>query len=138
MSERFDWLARARTQAELAPLQARVPLELDAGDAPHRIGSIEPAIAERIAAAGLPLQRAAAGYCIAAPAETSLPAIAEFLHRERIASHWRDEQLAVHDVEGRRLGAIERGVVRVLGLSTEAVHLSAATNRAPSGCSCAR
>ena len=52
-----------------------------------------------------------------------MPAIARWLHAEGIASHWRDELLAVVDVDGRTLGAIERGVVRVLGLSTEAVHL---------------
>jgi 8-oxo-dGTP pyrophosphatase MutT (NUDIX family) len=52
-----------------------------------------------------------------------LPAVARWLHAEGIAPHWRDELLAVTDVDGRALGAIERGVVRILGLSTAAVHL---------------
>jgi 8-oxo-dGTP pyrophosphatase MutT (NUDIX family) len=125
MSDRFEWLRQARTQAEAAPLRPRVPLELEAGnaDASCRIGSIEPSVAERLRSAGLPLQSGGDGYRIVAPAATALPAIARFLHAEGIASHWRDEQLAVVDCEGRIVGEIERGVVRVLGLSTEAVHL---------------
>lgn len=125
MTEPFDWLARARTQAEAAPLRPRVPLELEpgAGDTACRIGSIEPSVAERLRRAGLSLQRAGDGYRIAAPAAAALPAIARFLHAEGIASHWRDEQLAVVDSQGRVVGEIERGVVRVLGLQTEAVHL---------------
>jgi 8-oxo-dGTP pyrophosphatase MutT (NUDIX family) len=125
VSEPFDWLAQARAQAEAAPLRPRVPLDLASGDAAgsHRIGSIEASLAERLRSAGLPLERGGDGYCIVAPAPTALPAIARFLHAERIAGHWRDEQLAVVDAEGRIVGEIERGVVRVLGLATEAVHL---------------
>jgi 8-oxo-dGTP pyrophosphatase MutT (NUDIX family) len=117
-----SWLQRARERADAAPARPRVPLDLEtSSSARHRIGSIEPAIAARVAAAGLPLRPQGDGYCIAAPA--SLPAIARWLHAERIASHWRDELLAVCAADGRTLGAIERGVVRVLGLATEAVHL---------------
>jgi isopentenyldiphosphate isomerase len=121
-----DWLRAARARADAVPLAPRVPLSLAAA-APtasaHRIGSIEPAVAERMRAARLPIAAQAAGYCIAAPAAKSLAVIARWLHAERIAAHWRDELLGVVDDEGRAVGAIERGVVRVLGVATEAVHL---------------
>jgi 8-oxo-dGTP pyrophosphatase MutT (NUDIX family) len=121
-----DWLGAARARAEAVPLVSRVPLSLAAATpaaSAHRIGSIEPAVAERMQAARLPIAAQAAGYCIAAPAAKSLLAIARWLHAEKLAAHWRDELLAVVDDEGRTVGAIERGVVRILGLATEAVHL---------------
>ena len=121
-----DWLRAARARADAAPLAPRVPLSLAAAAAAasaHRIGSIEPALAERMGAARLPIAAHAAGFCIAAPAAKSLVAIARWLHAEKIAAHWRDELLAIVDDEGRTVGAIERGVVRVLGIATEAVHL---------------
>ncbi len=126
------WLRAARARADVEPVVVRVPLSL-AGPSPampvHRIGSIESAIAERMVAARLPIAARAAGYCIAAPAAASLHAIARWLHAEKIAAHWRGELLAVVDDEGRTVGAIERGVVRVLGLATEAVHLVGADAR---------
>jgi 8-oxo-dGTP pyrophosphatase MutT (NUDIX family) len=36
---------------------------------------------------------------------------------------WRNEQLAVQAVDGSRIGTVERGAVRVLGIATLAVHL---------------
>ena len=36
---------------------------------------------------------------------------------------WRDEQLAVTNVQGAVVGTVERGAVRVLGIATRAVHL---------------
>jgi 8-oxo-dGTP pyrophosphatase MutT (NUDIX family) len=120
-----DWLRAARVRADAGPLAPRVPLSLAAASAAavHRIGSVEPALAERMQAARLPIAAHAAGFCIAAPAAKSIVAIARWLHAERIAGHWRDELLNVVDDEGRTVGAIERGVVRVLGVATEAVHL---------------
>ena len=38
-------------------------------------------------------------------------------------SRWRDERLAVDAVDGSALAAVERAVVRVLGITTRAVHL---------------
>jgi len=46
------------------------------------------------------------------------------LRAEGLAHVWRDEQLAVDDTQGRRLGSVERAVVRVLGIPTAAVHLA--------------
>ena len=120
-----DALRRARERADLARERPRVPLSVasPAQPAPHRVGSIEAEIAHRMVAARLPIARAADGYCIAVPAQRSLAAIARWLHREGIAAHWRNELLAVVDDTGRNVGAVERGVERVLGLATEAVHL---------------
>ena len=119
-----DWLRRAREAADVAPARLRRPLLLAVASGPNEpIGSIEPQTAGRIAAAGLALTASAAGYVVAAPADASLAEIARWLHEHRLAAPWRDELLAVEDSSGRALGSVERAVVRVLGLSTEAVHL---------------
>jgi 8-oxo-dGTP pyrophosphatase MutT (NUDIX family) len=119
-----DWLSHAREAADVAPARPRRPLML-AVSAGRKvpIGSIEPEIADRIGSAGLSLTASAAGYVVARPADASLAAIARWLHEQRLAAPWRDELLAVADASGRVLGRIERAVVRVLGLATEAVHL---------------
>jgi len=121
-----EWLRAARARADAMPLAPRVPLALAAATpaaSAHRIGSIEASVAERMRTARLPIAAHAAGYCVAAPGAKSLVAIARWLHAEKIATHWRGELLSVVDDEGRTVGAIERGVVRVLGVATEAVHL---------------
>lgn len=116
------WLARARVAAAQPPASARAVLQLGR-DGPG-VGSIEPALAERIAAAGLPLGRAGAGWVIDGPAEASLAAIAGWLLAEPLGLRRRSELLPVADADGRTLAGVERGVVRVLGLRTFAVHLS--------------
>lgn len=123
MSERGDWLARARAAADAPPLRARDPLHLDLESRTVRVGSIEPATAERIAAARLPIARAGAGWRIGAPAGPSLAAIAAWLRDAGLAGAWRDELLAVVDDDEHAVAAVERSVVRVLGLTTFAVHL---------------
>ena len=118
-----DWLRRARAAADAPPALPRVPLLFGADAAP--VGSIEPRLGERLAAAGLPLRQAGAAWWIAEPGDEALAAIARWLHAERVCSRWRDELLAVCDATGRPLGAIERAAVRTLGIATEAVHLDA-------------
>jgi 8-oxo-dGTP pyrophosphatase MutT (NUDIX family) len=49
--------------------------------------------------------------------------LAGTLRRLGMAGAWRNELLAVRNEQGVRLGAVERGVVRTLGITTEAVHL---------------
>jgi 8-oxo-dGTP pyrophosphatase MutT (NUDIX family) len=41
----------------------------------------------------------------------------------QVVRQWRDEPLAIVDVQGEPLATVERGVVRPLGIATRAVHL---------------
>jgi len=117
-----DWLARARAAAERPPPSRRAALRL--GAAGPRIGSIEPALAARLAAAGLPLRRSRRAWTIDGPIDASLTGIARWLMHEPLGLRWRDELLPLVDGDGLTLGSVERGVARVLGLRTFAVHLS--------------
>ena len=53
--------------------------------------------------------------------------LADALRAAGRSGPWRNEQLAVHAVDGRRIGTVERGAVRVLGIATQAVHLVGCT-----------
>ena len=117
-----QWLRRARAAADQPPASPRSELRL--GSAGPQIGSIEPALAARIAAAGLPLRRSGRTWAIDEPADPSLADIARWLVEHAPGLRWRDELLPVVDGDGRTLGGVERGVARVLGLRTFAVHLS--------------
>ncbi len=87
------------------------------------VGSIEREIGDRMAAAGLPIRRKGGGWQVDSTATASLAAIAAWLRDAGLAARWRDESLAVVDSEERAVAAVERSVVRVLGLTTCAVHL---------------
>jgi 8-oxo-dGTP pyrophosphatase MutT (NUDIX family) len=123
------WLASARAAADRPPSRPRVPLRIAAADGrPVEVGSIEPAIAARLVEAGQPLAAASdGGWLVEGDATTALAAIAASLRALGLAGRWRDELLAVADAEGRVHGAVERSVVRVLGLATAAVHLTGET-----------
>jgi 8-oxo-dGTP pyrophosphatase MutT (NUDIX family) len=118
-----DWRARARAAANVAPLGPREPLHLEVDGRSAIVGSIERETAERLLAARLPLRRVGAGWQVDPPAEPSLASIAAWLRGAGLAGRWRDELLAVVDADERAVAAIERSVVRVLGLTTYAVHL---------------
>jgi 8-oxo-dGTP pyrophosphatase MutT (NUDIX family) len=118
-----DWLARARAAADAPPLAPREPLHLDVGGSAVIVGSIESATAERLAASRQPLRRVGGGWHVDAPAVPSLAGIAAWLRDAGLAGRWRDEQLAVVDGNERAVATVERSVVRVLGLTTTAVHL---------------
>jgi 8-oxo-dGTP pyrophosphatase MutT (NUDIX family) len=119
------WLQRSRRAAAAEPLSPRAPLLLSGHQAP--IGSIEPSLAERLARAGLPIGDGASGWVITAPAPASLAAIARWLHAAGVCSRWRDELLPVRDDAGAGMAAVERSVVRALGIRTFAVHLVGST-----------
>ena len=122
MSEggRLDWRAAARAAADAPPALPRVPLRL--GE--DVVGSVEPALAARLVDAGLPLAVDDRRGCrIDAPADASLAAIARWLRDAGLSAPWRGELLAVTGADGRALAAVERAVVRVLGITTWAVHL---------------
>jgi len=116
------WLAEARTAATRPMPAGRVALHTGR-DGPS-IGSIEASLAQRIAAAGLPLGASAKGWTIEGPLEASLARLAGWLLVQPLGLRRRDELLPVVDAGGRTLAGVERGIVRVLGLRTFAVHLS--------------
>lgn len=120
----LPWLTEARAQANGAPRRARDRLLLGEPGRTHEVGSIEPEVASRLAGAGMPTARHEADWTIAPPFDASLALIARWLHDEGLASRWRDELLPVVARDGRTLAAVERSVVRALGLATFAVHLS--------------
>lgn len=129
------WLAEARRAADRPRAAGRVPLWFGAADRAVEIGSLDEAVARRVQAAALPLAPHAGPAVQAARAEgwridggqAELDAIAEWLIAHGICSRRRDERLAVEPVSGAAGGAavatVERGVVRVLGVATVAVHL---------------
>jgi 8-oxo-dGTP pyrophosphatase MutT (NUDIX family) len=118
------WLARARARADRPPRRARCLLLLGAPGRSHEVGSVEPAVAARLAAAGLPITAHGDRRVIAPPFDASLAAIARWLHDQGFCGAWRNELLPVVGRDGRTLAVVERAVVRVLGLATFAVHLS--------------
>ncbi len=129
MSPPPAWLAQTRAQAACGPAQARVALRVD--DA--QIGSVAPEIIERIGPQRLLDKRhqlsleehdgAPAWHLQGSDASAALNALAEALRAAGCCGPWRGEQLAVCDARGRRMGTIERGAVRPLGIATDAVHL---------------
>jgi 8-oxo-dGTP pyrophosphatase MutT (NUDIX family) len=123
------WLARLAGRLGSEPLRPRAPLRLGEGPRAPTVGSIEPALAYRMLADGLPVRAQGNAWHIEAadPAATdaAFAAIARWLADRGAASKWRDERLAVTDDTGAVRGAIERAAVRPLGIATHAVHLVA-------------
>lgn len=112
------WLARLRAEAARPPLRPREPLLWQA----TAIGSVEPDLFARCA--GLPLERRQGEWhVLGAELSPALARIAAALRTADLAHVWRDELLGVRDDAGRLLGAVERAVVRPLGIATHAVHL---------------
>lgn len=121
------WLAEQRALADAPPLSPRDALWLDAPVA--QIGSIEPTLAQRLLAAGLPLRRSAEGWCVTGHAHNALAQIARWMNQNGFGGRWRDELLAVTDTHGQVVSQIERAAVRPLGITTFAVHLVAHAER---------
>jgi len=123
------WLRTLRERLDQPPAQPRAPLGLAVGSAlaPAVIGSIESTLALELAGAGLPLRDAGDAWHIEVPdgaaIDPAFAAIAQWLLANGRSGASRNELLAVVDDTGRSLGAIERAVVRPLGISTHAVHL---------------
>ena len=133
-----DWLAAARAAARQPPAQARQPLWV-AGQA---VGSVAAGVLNQIDLWRLSdkryqlLNQEQSGALVwqldvAPDAVTpALNLLAQALRAQGQCGPWRNEQLGVCNARGERLGTIERGAVRVLGLATLAVHL---VGRAPDG-----
>lgn len=126
------WLAALRERASLPPRAPREPLW--AGGV--RIGSVEVGFLDEIALQPSWMLRevlqkseqieddtALAGWALQGEINGALARLADVLRATGRCGVWRDELLAVTDVQGHRVGLVERGVVRPLGITTHAVHL---------------
>ena len=128
-------LRALRAAATQAPLRPRVPLW--AGESV--IGSVEPDFLLQITLESLfdgrqqlskEVRNGQTGWHLQGEITQGLNRVAAALHAVGLAGAWRDEQLAVCDPHGRRLGTVERAAVRPLGIATQAVHL---VGQAPDG-----
>ena len=113
------WIAIAEAAGDVPPAASRKPLFV----AGREFASVEPDLAARLEAAGLPIARDTQGWRLTGDTDASLAALARWLHEQGLTSRWRDEALAVVDTSERPLGRIERAAVRPLGIATRAVHL---------------
>jgi len=107
-----DWLSACAarfTQGAQDTDVRRVPLEWQG----RRIGSVHPALWPDVAP----------HWSQGADPVATLQALAQHLRGLGRTGPWRDEAVSVRDADGQVVGAIERGVARVLGIATEAVHL---------------
>ncbi|GAB3469120.1 hypothetical protein GCM10011496_00450 [Polaromonas eurypsychrophila] len=122
------WLDALRASGQLAPARPRMPLLV----ADAVVGSVEPDFLSKIRLRPLSDGREQLSktehfdipvWRLLGEPTAALGALALALHDAGLAHAWRDEQLAVTDAQGRRIGTVERAVVRVLGITTAAVHL---------------
>ena len=124
-------LARWRQAVQQPPRIPRVPLWLGA----YPVGSVEPATWEHLLPA---LARAGQVpdevvqkkelnnqqiYAVEPDFNRNLDAIAAALTQAGAAGPWRNERLPVRDADDNLCAHVERGAVRVLGITTRAVHL---------------
>jgi len=123
-----QWLAALRASGQMAPARPRLPLL--AGEAV--VGSVEPNFLNEIRLKAMPDGRqqlsktehlGGLAWRLLGEPTAALAALALALREAGLAHAWRDEQLAVRDEQGRRIASVERAVVRVLGITTAAVHL---------------
>jgi len=120
----IDWLADLRCRADRAPNPPREALCIEG----QVCGAVEPGLARRMQAAGLPLRQADDGqWAVNSPADESLHAMAHWLSRQGHGGRWRDELLAVTNDAGDAIARVERAAVRALGITTLAVHLVGTT-----------
>jgi len=122
------WLAALRAGADVPPLRPRVPLL--AGFA--CVGSVEPDFLSQIGLKPLSdmreqLSKIERSGCVSwhvnGDVTLGLNAVATAMQQAGLGGAWRNEQLAVHDEQGYRVGTIERAAVRPLGIATAAAHL---------------
>jgi 8-oxo-dGTP pyrophosphatase MutT (NUDIX family) len=122
-----DLIARTRLRADLPPALPRVPLQAGPDGTP--IGSLEPALAQALASAGVSLRDAGAHWRLLGDIDAELAHAARWIHAQRLGGRWRDELLPVIALDAGAtgepvaLGVVERAAVRPLGIATHAVHL---------------
>lgn len=126
----MDWLEKLRDAAQRPPDQPRMPLLWNG----QVIGTVAEGFLERVGVDFLRGQRITLtqkktpglgnAWSLTAPdASFGLNALAQLLREQGRSGPWRDEQIAVCTPQGQRVATVERGVVRVLGVATHAVHL---------------
>lgn len=120
----LDWTATLRANLNKPPLQTRTPLLFNG----QAIGSVAPDILNPMLGQNWSLTHAPNGaeWQILGDGTQALAAMAQALHAANIGSlreQWRNEQLAVCNDAGQRLATVERGMARLLGITTHAVHL---------------
>ncbi|MDP3228936.1 MAG: NUDIX domain-containing protein [Acidovorax sp.] len=140
----FDqWLADARQRAHQPARQQRQPLVV----AGHIVGSVAAGFFSKIGLQRLLDKRyqlligehsGQAAWHLEVPTNATaqgttattfdavtdaLNTLAAALRDANLCGPWRNEQLAVTNPEGEQVGTVERGAVRVLGITTCAVHL---------------
>ena len=143
----FDaWLAGARQKAQQPARPPRQPLVV----AGQVVGSVAEEFLSQIGLQRLLDKRyqlskgehsGVAAWCLEGPADATshaaaqateataatvtdaLNTLAAALRDQGLCGPWRDEQLAVTNPVGEVVGTVERGAVRVLGITTRAVHL---------------
>ncbi|WP_309683138.1 NUDIX domain-containing protein [Polaromonas sp.] len=122
------WLARLQAYACQPPVRDRVPLYVG----PAMVGSVEPDFLDQVVSSAtrpspMELRREThrEGVCWRLLGEPTgaMALLANALRDSGLAGVWRDEQLGVTDLQGQRVGSIERAAVRPLGITTHAVHL---------------
>jgi 8-oxo-dGTP pyrophosphatase MutT (NUDIX family) len=127
-----DWLRCLRASAVQPPRQLRQPL----WTGESVIGSVEADFLGKISLQPTIYLReqlskekrcGIMGWHVLGDVTTTLNDLAHALHDAGLAGVWRDEQLAVTDESGQRVGTVERAAVRPLGITTHAVHLAAQT-----------
>ncbi len=132
LQSRFNplWLETLHASANCPPLRPRQDLLLNG----QRIGSVDPDCFKRIIPSGnslkMPtflLQLGDDGcWHMTGLGTEALAYIAQVCRAGNIGcvrEQWRDELLAVFNPENRRVAAVERGVTRLLGIASRAVHL---------------
>jgi 8-oxo-dGTP pyrophosphatase MutT (NUDIX family) len=123
-----NWLHQLSRQLDCLPQTPRAVLSLDvAGQTSVAVGSIETALATRLASSGFPVHEVGDSWNLqpasASEVEATLAAIADWLRADGQAAAWRGELVAIVDEAGKRVAAIERAAARALGITTHAVHL---------------
>ena len=139
LNGRPDWVDAARARALRPPARPRLPFAVVG----HMVGSVDAEIFDEIALQRLldkrwqlskkefggaqcwQLLNTDEGLIDATGATDALNALARVLRTTGHCGPWRDEQLAVCNAAGERIGTVERGAVRPLGITTRAVHLVA-------------
>ena len=133
ISLEFDpsWRQAVNSRLNLAPLRPRRDLMLNG----QKIGSVEGGVVEQLLPDGPELVQAAfslryvpaeASWRIAGDGTQALEFLAQGFYAANIChirQQWRNEQLAVFNETGQQLATAERGITRLLGITTRAVHL---------------